>query len=375
MLLRPLSFPEPERLVRIWETTRDGDRFSFSAPNYLDVRARSRTLEAVAAYGEVAGSTVLTDGEPQRISAVPVSASFGDVLGVRPQIGRLFTADADRAGNAERFIVLSDGLWRGRFGGDAQIVGRVLAVGGVPYLDLPAMTIVVRSDRTLAALAPELRAVVRDADPTLPAASIQAVAENRAALAAGPRFNLWLLGAFSIVALVLAVTGVYAVLAFTVAERRREIAVRVALGATGASIARLVLRTGLGLTTAGLAAGIVAAFGATRVLAGLLYDVSPIDPLTFAGAAGILHSATIEKRSSLTLHVDRKVRPHQRDQHEGHEDGDHNRSISTRTRPAARRPASTPQDVRVPVRTLHRTARYRRARPGGGACRRGRSIR
>ena len=125
-------------------------------------------------------------------------------------------------------------------------------------------------------------------DPTLPAPSIQAVAESQAALAAGPRFNLSLLGAFAIIALVLAVTGVYAVLAFTVAERRREIAVRVALGATGPNIAGLVLRNGLGLTAVGVAAGTVAAFGATRVLSGLLYDVAPTDPLTFASAAGVL---------------------------------------------------------------------------------------
>ena len=135
VLLRPLSFGEPDRLMRIWEVTRDGDRFSFSAPNYLDLRAQSRTLEATAAYSDVAGTTVLTgSGEPRRIIAVPVSASFGDVLGVRPQVGRLFSPDEDRAGNAERYIVLSDGLWRSRFGGDDRIIGRVLALNGEPHV-------------------------------------------------------------------------------------------------------------------------------------------------------------------------------------------------------------------------------------------------
>ena len=83
----------------------------------------------------MAGTTVLTgSGEPRRITAVPVSASFGDVLGVRPQVGRLFSPDEDRAGNAERYIVLSDGLWRSRFGGDDRIVGRVLALNGEPHV-------------------------------------------------------------------------------------------------------------------------------------------------------------------------------------------------------------------------------------------------
>jgi predicted permease len=728
VLLRPLSFGEPDRLVRLWELTREGDRFSFSAPNYLDLRTQSRTLDAVAAYSEIAGTTVLADGgEPQAIMAVPVSASFWDVLGVPPQTGRSFSEAEDRAGNAERFVVLSDALWRSRFGGVTQIVGTVIALDGRPHLvtgvmpprfdfpggaqawvplaanaasdrdnkdlevigrldagvtlaqvrddlrdiarrlseahpranlgwsadavpfsesivaprfreavwilfgavglllvlacanvanlliaqavsrqseiriraalgaarrrlvrqlltesallaalgtaaglfvamwsvdlvralgggrvprldelridgsilsfaglagaascfvfglapalhaarvdlrssldeggrytgrasrlrsglvvlevalalllvvsagllgnsfirllnidpgfdtahtmamplelsderhpegrvaatyaellgrvrglpgvidaaatstnpfrqfgfsngvtpeeraaeappsglvragwrsvtpgyfetmgipvlrgrtfteadrggaervvvvsaslaqrlwpgesavgrriywggttgrtrtvvgvsgdirdlqleaapgpmlflphaqmDLRAMTIVVRSGVDLASLAPQLRAAVREMDATMPAPAIQRVADSHAAQAAGPRFNLSLLGALAVIALVLAVTGVYAVLAFTVAERRREIAVRVALGASGTNIARLVLRSGLGLTAAGLAAGTLAALGATRVLSGLLYGVAPHDPLTFASAVGAL---------------------------------------------------------------------------------------
>ena len=83
----------------------------------------------------MAGSAVLADGgEPQRITAVPVSASLGDVLGVRPQIGRMFSADEDRAGKAERCVVLSDGLWRRRFGADGRIVGRVVTLDGEPHV-------------------------------------------------------------------------------------------------------------------------------------------------------------------------------------------------------------------------------------------------
>jgi putative ABC transport system permease protein len=79
-------------------------------------------------------------------------------------------------------------------------------------------------------------------------------------------------------------------LAFTVSGRRREIAVRLALGAGGPRIARLVLRNGLGLAAVGVAAGSAAAFGVTRVLSNLLYGVEPTDPLTFAAAAASLLS-------------------------------------------------------------------------------------
>jgi ABC-type antimicrobial peptide transport system permease subunit len=97
-----------------------------------------------------------------------------------------------------------------------------------------------------------------------------------------------MLAAFAAIALALAATGVYAMVAFTVSARRREIAVRMALGADGARVARLVVRNGVGLAIAGVAAGTLGAFLVTRVLSGLLYDVTPTDPLTFAGAAALL---------------------------------------------------------------------------------------
>jgi putative ABC transport system permease protein len=235
-------------------------------------------------------------------------------MGVPVLSGRTFT-DADRA-EAERVVIVSASLarrlwpgesavgqslyWGGTTGRTRTVVGvsgdiRDLQLESAPALvlflphaqiDLPAMTVIVRSRLDLPALAPQLRAVVREMDSALPAPSIQAVADNQAALAAGPRFHLSLLGAFALIALALAVTGVYAVLAFTVAERRREIAVRVALGASGPNIAGLVLRNGLGLTALGVVAGTLAALWATRLLSGLLYDVAPHDPVTFVSAAG-----------------------------------------------------------------------------------------
>jgi len=245
-----------------------------------------------------------------------VTPRYFETMGIPILSGRTFT-DIDRDG-AERVVIVSASLaqrlWQGEsavgkkiyWGGTTGRTRTVVGVSGdindlqleaapgpmlfLPHaqLDLRAMTIVVRPRTDPGGLASQLRAIVRDIDPTMPTPPIQAVAENHAALAGGPRFNLSLLAAFALIALVLAVTGVYAMLAFTVAERRREIAVRVALGASGSNIARLVLKSGLSLTAIGVAAGIVAALGATRVLSGLLYDVAPTDPLTFACAAGAL---------------------------------------------------------------------------------------
>jgi ABC-type antimicrobial peptide transport system permease subunit len=161
----------------------------------------------------------------------------------------------------------------------------------VPHaqVDVPGMTIVVRTPSGITGVAAPIRELLRELDAALPAPALYEIGVSRAEGAAGPRFNLSLLGAFAVIAVVLAVTGVYAMLAFTVSERRREIAVRLALGASGPRHARLVLRKGLGPTDGGgVAAGTAAAFGVTRVLSSLLYGVEPTDPLTFAAAAALL---------------------------------------------------------------------------------------
>lgn len=251
-----------------------------------------------------------------------VTPGFFAAMGVPLLSGRPF-APSDRDG-AERVVIVSESLARQLWPGESAVgrriywggtTGRtrtVIGVAGdirdvrleadpppilfVPHaqVPLPAMTIVVRTALDPAAIAPALRQTIRELDAALPAPSIHAVSESRADAAAGTRFNLWLIGAFALTALVLAATGVYAMLAFTVWERRREIAVRLALGATRPRIAGLVLRTGLGLAAAGVLAGTAAALGATRVLSSLLYGVEPTDPLTFAGAAaGLLAIAAL----------------------------------------------------------------------------------
>jgi ABC-type antimicrobial peptide transport system permease subunit len=154
-------------------------------------------------------------------------------------------------------------------------------------LDLPAMTVVVHTPEGLA-IAPLLRDAVRRVDPALPAPPVDSIEAGRVRTVAGPRFSLTLLAAFAAIALVLAVTGVYGMLAFTVAERRREIAVRLALGASGGQVARQVLWSGLALTLTGSGVGVVGALASARVLSSLLYGVRPTDPLTLAGACLVL---------------------------------------------------------------------------------------
>jgi ABC-type antimicrobial peptide transport system permease subunit len=105
---------------------------------------------------------------------------------------------------------------------------------------------------------------------------------------ARPRTVLALMGTFAGVGLLLALAGIYSVLSYLVTQRVREIGIRLALGATPRDVGRLVLRSGLGLTGAGLVAGLVLAAALTRVMRTLLYEVGPSDPVSMGVVSGVL---------------------------------------------------------------------------------------
>lgn len=242
-----------------------------------------------------------------------VTPGFFEAMKIPVISGRTF--DRRDRQDGERAVVLSERLarqlwpdgtavgkriyWGGNDGPTRTVIGVVGDIQDVqleaearPMLyvahqqvEMPGMTMIVRTPGSAAALAAPLRDLVRQIDPTLPAPTVQDIESGRAVSVAGPRFNLWLLGTFAAIAVVLAATGVYGMLAFTVVQRRREIAVRLALGADPTDIRRLVLRSGLRLAIAGVAAGAGLALAVTRVLSSMLFGVEPTDPLTFAAAA------------------------------------------------------------------------------------------
>jgi putative ABC transport system permease protein len=150
------------------------------------------------------------------------------------------------------------------------------------------MTLVVRGAGDVRLLAGPLRAVLRGADPSLPLAGVRTMDEVVNASIATPRATGGVLLLFAAIALTLAAVGIYGVLAYLVSERTREIGVRLALGATAGEIHRLVLGHGLGLALAGLACGLALAAAMTRFMAGLLHDVTPLDPLTFVAVPLLL---------------------------------------------------------------------------------------
>ncbi|HEX5216442.1 MAG TPA: ABC transporter permease [Vicinamibacterales bacterium] len=298
---------------------------------YDDILTHARTVQGLTDAALVTrlplepvrgGVDVWTPGERNR--AVPfvlqeVSDGYVRAIGARLIEGRDFTAD-DRAGGPVVAIVndvAARHLWPGQFAIGKTVEydfmrGRVSAevigvVGSVRYdglqgaprpelygtfrqgLAMPASLVFRALDNPLAAV-PGLRAALRNAEPTgaLTLDAVSAFDDRIASQFARPRFFLALVGAFASIAFVLAALGMYGTLSFWIAERRRELGIRIALGATRASIAQLVVRRGLLLAGSGLAAGLLMTLGVSRYLRVLLFAVSPADPSTLAAAAAVL---------------------------------------------------------------------------------------
>ena len=131
VLLQPLPYDEPRQLVNLATEQRDqalDGRGTFSIADLLDIQQRSNTLEYVATY-QRSGTMLTEGGEPERVIGAAVSADYFPLLRVKPLLGRVFTRDEDKAG-APPVIVLSYSLWQRRYGGDPNIVGREIKLGG-----------------------------------------------------------------------------------------------------------------------------------------------------------------------------------------------------------------------------------------------------
>lgn len=135
VLFRPLPFRAPERIVTLWELAPDDAgvprRWRTTAANYFDWEAEARTLESMALFGS-AGMNWTGDGEPEELLGARVSASYFDVLGIEPVLGRTFAPEENEIGK-DRVLVLSHGLWLRRFGGSKDVLGKTLTLDGEPF--------------------------------------------------------------------------------------------------------------------------------------------------------------------------------------------------------------------------------------------------
>lgn len=241
-----------------------------------------------------------------------VTPGYFRTLGLQLVAGRNFTA-ADRGTPGVAIVneTLARRAWPGRSAlGKRLVLGqsryplniigvardakyRTIGEGPTPFFYVPAAQ---RYESTMWLLIrprgpgvlPQVRAVIRGMDPNVPILQAAPLTELTAFTLFPQRFAAWLAAIVGATGLLLAALGVYGVTAYNVSQRRREIGIRVALGAMRAQVLRSILGQGMRLAAAGAALGLAAAALVSRLLEGLLYDVRPLDPVSFAGAVAAI---------------------------------------------------------------------------------------
>ena len=262
-------------------------------------------------------------GTEPRVGVHWISPNWPTVMRVPLQRGRLFTA-GDRLG-APKVVIVNEmaarALWPGENpigrpisvgqGGFWEDTARVVGViGDVRYEGLTSesrpeiylsynqspygrLTLFLRTAVEPGSVAPAVRRVMAEVAPGTPVFEIRTMEDRMAAAMSYERFSTLLLALFAAVALGLATLGTYGVISFAVAQRTREIGIRVALGATRGDVVRLIVSQGFVLVAAGAAIGTAAAFMATGVLRTMLFDVAPSDPVVYGAIVAILGAAVI----------------------------------------------------------------------------------
>ena len=140
VLLRPLPFKDPDRLVMVWErNVKKGYEMNHAGvATFLDWKAQNNVFESMAAFGIDEALSLTGDHEPERVTAVPVSANLFEVLGVNPTLGRTFRVEEETPGG-DQVVILSHGLWQRRFGSDPNLVGKTILLDGRSYLVIGIM--------------------------------------------------------------------------------------------------------------------------------------------------------------------------------------------------------------------------------------------
>jgi putative ABC transport system permease protein len=309
-------------------------RYPTAAARVAFFRRAIESLRAISGTASVAAASTLPlmgndmdlgfriEGRPRRaedhINAAfhAVSPDYFRTMGMRVVRGRGFTDRDDE--RAPQVLIIGETMARTYWPNDDPLGKRVTVgtdswgvreivgiVGDVkesqlserarpemytpfPQTPWPFFTAVVRTEADAASLAPQIRAVVARLDPEQPPGDIATMTHYVGRAIATPQFTATLVSAFAALATVLAGLGLYGLLAYGVAQRRREIGIRMALGAQPRDVRSMVVSQALRLGAAGLGVGLAGALALTRVLESLLFGVSAADPLTFAAVCALL---------------------------------------------------------------------------------------
>lgn len=308
--LPPSSYPQPADRIAFYQ---DALQHLQSIPG-VESAAISTALPVLPTHATPArfeGEPEVDLGRRPEVYLESISPDYPKAMGVPLVEGRAFDGRDDATSapvamvnqvTARRFWPDQDPLgklvWVGRFP-PCQVVG---VFGDVkndslasptqpevflpfPQLASPVLYLTIRSSMDPHSLASALRAQIVSVNRGQPITNVQTMEERLESASAQTRSMMLLIGVFSATALILAVVGIYGVIAYSVAQRTQELGIRIALGASSFDIFRLVIGNGLRLAAAGVLIGLVASFALTRLMASLLFQTSATDPITFAGSA------------------------------------------------------------------------------------------
>ncbi len=263
----PASRPADRRLAQ-WRVVSDGFFATMGVPVVRGRTFTSRDSESAP-----------------RVAVISTSLAHSFFRSKDP-IGRRITLDDLTDPKAEWFTVVGiveDVRYR-----SLDTAPRPLLYYPASQQQFPEFTLVARTAGDPMGVVPTVRAMVRSLDPAMPLQDVRTMRDVVSSSIAGARFRTSLLVTLALIALVLAAVGVYGVMAYSVEQRTQEMGLRMALGASPRDVLRLVTGHGIRLAVAGIALGAVAAWGLTRVLASVLFGVTPTDPLTFGTIAVLL---------------------------------------------------------------------------------------
>jgi predicted permease len=256
-------------------------------------------------YVSIAGYTPAKN-EGMSLQTTQVTPGYFDAMGIPIREGRDFTERDDSASVPVMVVneYMAKKYWAGRspigrtvkYGGRDHTVIGIVPTGKYQRLGEPpssfyytalaqhwneGMTIAIRTAGDPETVAPALRAAVTAFDETLPVSGVQTMTRHLGLALMPARLAGAALGVFGLLGLVLASVGMYGIMSYTVSQRRREIGIRMAVGAAGGDVVRMIMRQGLSLVVVGAVIGIAGALGASRLLRGILYSPSVVDPTTF----------------------------------------------------------------------------------------------
>jgi predicted permease len=335
VLLKPLPYPDPERLVAIWSRLgAEPGAATSSPPDFREFRARATAFESIAGY-YLSATNVVVDAEPHRVPGARISADLFPLLGATLSEGRAFRADEEAAGN-DRVAIISHGMWSSMFGARPGVVGSSIVVDGEPHLIVgvtaPSFRFLdaesqlwrpmafadtdnlntrgnyfvfivgrLRSGVDAATATSDLERVATQIRAEVPHASINGASViplHEQVVGAARNALLLLLGATALL-LAIACANVAGLLLARASARERELAVRAGLGASRSRIVRQLVTEAMLLGAAGAALGIGVATVSVRALRRLDFtdvprlDEARVDGTVFAVAMGLALGAAL----------------------------------------------------------------------------------